>query len=237
MPSVDVWCSVVELTCKHASWTRLESDSLQEKPSATPCSGAGWLSSFTTHTLHASMSNCEVSRWKRVYVATVAVVAGARSSQHLSVLTLLNYMRGSKAMIIWGEGEPPLSVFPLAAGGAGRRLWTTLGCQGWNADEVGCRGYRSMDWCLGGSAPAWASNGACCLGHWWLSFRRKTIIFCFLSPSKTPIPSCCRVLEELLLPGKVVNASPGWVYLVTSLGNMSERVTKYSQITFWRKIM
>lgn len=64
---------------------------------------------------------------------------------HLRVLTSLNYRRGSKAMMIWGEGEPPLGVFPLAVGGAGRRLWTTLGCQGWNADEVGCRGYRSLD--------------------------------------------------------------------------------------------
>lgn len=55
---------------------------------------------------------------------------------HLSVLTPLNYRKGSKAMMIWGEVEPPLSVFPLAAGGAGRRLWIALGCQGWNADEV-----------------------------------------------------------------------------------------------------
>lgn len=40
---------------------------------------------------------------------------------HLRVLISLNYRRGSKAMMIWGEGEPPLWVC---------FLWLRVGLEG-----------------------------------------------------------------------------------------------------------
>lgn len=126
----------------------MQTEHAQEKPCATPWSGAGQLRSFATYTLHADMSNCEVSRWKCVYVATVTVVSSARSSRASPCSHILELQERKQSHDDMGwRRTPSLGVFPLAAGGAGRRLWTTLGCQGWNADEVVCRGYRSLDWC------------------------------------------------------------------------------------------
>lgn len=117
---------------------------------------------------------------------------------------------GEEAKPWWcGVKEHPLRVcFLWLRVGLGGGCGLLLDARDGMLMKQGVEGTGTWIDALGGPAPAWASDGTCCLGHWWLSFQRKASIFCFLPPSKFPVAAVS--WRSLFFLGKVVNASPGW---------------------------
>lgn len=175
----------------HANWTHLESGSLQEKPSAVPCSGSAY---------KTAVENTFLCTNYYCYYFWCRIIPGILVFSHPWPRSC-----GEAKPCWYGVKENPLwACFLWAQAWLGGGCGLLLDARDAELVKQGTEGTGAWTEAPGDSAPAWASNGACCLGHWWLSFCRKTNIYSLLSPPKTPVPSCCYVLKELLL---WVNAS------------------------------